>query len=175
MMPSMDGWWDGCMDDRTDGWMMGRMDGWRDGWMESFISSTTSFNICNLPGWHPTLRIPSLFTLPHYPNPLSTALHYYPTSTLIWSHSYTTHPWELAVTLQGRGSYSPTLTKSISNGVQYVILHSTIGRRKVKMCRFGSGKWFWLNIIEHFEVAGKRRNNTVHLLYSFLYERVKVE
>jgi hypothetical protein len=64
----------------------------------------------NLAGLHPTLRSLSLFTLPPLLKPSFTALHYYPTSTLIWSHSYTTHPWELAITLQGRGSYSPMLT-----------------------------------------------------------------
>jgi hypothetical protein len=34
------------MYDAIHGWMTGRMDGW----MESFISSTTSFTICNVVG-----------------------------------------------------------------------------------------------------------------------------
>ncbi len=38
-------------------------------------------------------------------------------------------------------------TKSISSGSQYVILKSKIGWRKVKLCWFGSGKWFWLSIM----------------------------
>ncbi len=54
-------------------------------------------------------------------------------------------------------------SKSISNGVQYVILHSTIGWTNSNICRFDSGKWFWLSIIAHVAVAGKRRSNTVHL------------
>ncbi len=35
----------GCSD-AIHGWMTGRMDDGTDGWIESFISSTTSFNIC---------------------------------------------------------------------------------------------------------------------------------
>jgi len=34
-------------------------------------------------------------------------------------------------------------TKSIFSGAQYMILHIKIGWRKVKTCRFGSGKWFF--------------------------------
>jgi hypothetical protein len=36
---------------------------------------------------------------------------------------------------------------SIPSGAQYVILHSKNRRRKSNMCRFDSGKWFWLSII----------------------------
>jgi hypothetical protein len=36
--------------------------------------------------------------------------------------------------------YSKQIHKSISSSVHYVILHSTIGWRKVKMCQFSSGK-----------------------------------
>jgi hypothetical protein len=30
-------------------------------------------------------------------------------------------------------------------------------------CRFGSGKWFWLSIIAHVAVAGKRLSSAMHL------------
>jgi hypothetical protein len=53
---------------------------------------------------------------------------------------------------------------SISSGARYVILHSKIGWRKSKVCRFGSGKWFWLCIIASVVVAGERGNSsTVHM------------
>jgi len=53
------------------------------------------------------------------------------------------------------------ISSSISSGDQYVILHTKIGWRKVKMCRFGSGKWFWLSISGQFMVARKKRCNAV--------------
>jgi hypothetical protein len=53
------------------------------------------------------------------------------------------------------------LPKSISCGAQYVILHSEIGWRKVKTCRFGSRQLFWLCIIAHFRAACERCNNVV--------------
>jgi hypothetical protein len=37
----------------------------------------------------------------------------------------------------------------MSSGAPYVILQSK-GWRKVKICRFCSGKWFWLSIIAKF-------------------------
>ncbi len=37
----------------------------------------------------------------------------------------------------------------------YVIMHSTIGWRKIKTCQFGSRKWFWLSIIAEFAVPTK--------------------
>jgi len=54
-------------------------------------------------------------------------------------------------------------SSSISSGAQYVILHSKIGWRKSKVCRFGSGKWFWLCIIASVVVAGERGRSTVHM------------
>jgi len=50
-------------------------------------------------------------------------------------------------------------SRSSSSGARYMILQSKIGWRKVKMCRFGSGKWFWQGIIGHFVVAGKCHSN----------------
>jgi hypothetical protein len=44
-----------------------------------------------------------------------------------------------------------------------VTLHSKIKLRKVKICWFGSGKWFWLSKIAGYAVAGKRHTNPVHL------------
>jgi hypothetical protein len=40
----------------------------------------------------------------------------------------------------------------------YVIMHSKIGWRKVKICQFGSGKWIWLSIIGQFAVPAKSCN-----------------
>jgi hypothetical protein len=40
--------------------------------------------------------------------------------------------------------------KSISSCAPYVILESKIGWREVKMCQFGSRKWFYLSIIVEF-------------------------
>jgi hypothetical protein len=37
---------------------------------------------------------------------------------------------------------------NISSSAQQIILHSKCRGRKVKICWFGSGKWFWLSIIE---------------------------
>jgi hypothetical protein len=59
---------------------------------------------------------------------------------------------------------SSSHSKSISNAAHYVILHSTIGWRKIKMCGFRSGNCFWLSIItQSITVAGKRRSTGVHL------------
>jgi hypothetical protein len=44
-----------------------------------------------------------------------------------------------------------------------MIVHSKIGRRKVKACRFGLGKWFSLTLIGEFASAGKMRSNIIHL------------
>jgi hypothetical protein len=52
--------------------------------------------------------------------------------------------WKL---LQSKWSYP--FAYRISRGAQYVILHSTIRWRKVKICWFGSGKWFWLCLMVH--------------------------
>ncbi len=52
--------------------------------------------------------------------------------------------------------FSSSHCKSISNGTHYAILHSKIGWRKTKICQFRSGKCFWLSIITHSAVAGKR-------------------
>jgi hypothetical protein len=54
-------------------------------------------------------------------------------------------------------------TLSISSSAQYVILHNKISWRKVKICRFGSRKWFWLCLIAQFAVPVKRPSNVVHL------------
>jgi hypothetical protein len=35
----------------------------------------------------------------------------------------------------------------LSSAQQIILLHSKCRGRKVKICRFGSGKWFWLSII----------------------------
>jgi hypothetical protein len=51
----------------------------------------------------------------------------------------------------------------MASGAQYVILQSRIRRRKVKICRLGSGKWFSISIVAKFGVAGKRRGMVVHL------------
>jgi hypothetical protein len=55
------------------------------------------------------------------------------------------------------------LCKSISSGARYVILHSKIRWRKSNLCRFGSGKWFWLRIIVQVALAGKTLSNNVRL------------
>ncbi len=56
-----------------------------------------------------------------------------------------------------------SVTKSISSAAQCVTLHNKIGGRKVKICWFGSRKWFWLCIIEQFTMASKSWTNAVHL------------
>ncbi len=64
----------------------------------------------------------------------------------------------------GRGSYFPLLCVGnySQNGhfhllrgsrevlSMYVILQSTIGWRKVKICWFNSGNWFWLCLMVHY-------------------------
>jgi len=45
------------------------------------------------------------------------------------------------------------------------LLHITIARRKVKMCGFSSGNWFFFCCrFAQFAETGKRRNTAVHLL-----------
>jgi hypothetical protein len=44
-----------------------------------------------------------------------------------------------------------SLKKSISSGSQYVMMQSKIRCRKVKLCRFGSGKWFWLSMVQRLQ------------------------
>jgi hypothetical protein len=38
-----------------------------------------------------------------------------------------------------------------------------VDEEKTKMCRFGSGNWFWLSIIAEFAVAGEWHSSAVHL------------
>jgi hypothetical protein len=39
-----------------------------------------------------------------------------------------------------------------------------VDEEKTKMCRFGSGNWFWLSIIAEFAVAGEwHSSSAVHL------------
>ncbi len=56
------------------------------------------------------------------------------------------------------------IPKSIPTGAQYVTLHIKIKRRKMKIYRFNSGKWFCSCICAPFAEAGKRRSKVVHLL-----------
>jgi hypothetical protein len=55
-----------------------------------------------------------------------------------------------------------------------VILRSKIGLKKVKICRFESGKWFWLSRFAHFVVARKRCTNAVHMIRSGLLSGLKL-
>ncbi len=59
--------------------------------------------------------------------------------------------------------------KSISSGAQYVIVHNKIGWRKILICQFCWGKWFWLSTLALFVVAGKRR----HITSAHMVKRVE--
>jgi len=71
----------------------------------------------------------------------------------------------LWVPVQCGGSPWPHRTStSISSGAQYIVLHGRSRGRKVKMCWFSSGKWFWLS--HHWREllgAGNGRSNILHL------------
>jgi hypothetical protein len=61
-------------------------------------------------------------------------------------------------------SVSGDALKSIPTGAQYETLKIKVGWRKVNICCFGSGKWFFSCIFVRFAEAGKKRSKAVHLL-----------
>jgi hypothetical protein len=55
-------------------------------------------------------------------------------------------------------------SKSIPISVQYVTLHIKIRWRKVNICQFGLGNWFFSCIFVQITKAGNKHNKTVHML-----------
>jgi hypothetical protein len=55
-------------------------------------------------------------------------------------------------------------SKGIPTSSRYVTLHIKIGWRKVNICRFGSGKWFFSCTFAQFAEAWKKHGKVAHLL-----------
>jgi hypothetical protein len=53
--------------------------------------------------------------------------------------------------------------KSIATGAQYVSPDTIMYCENLKICRFGSAKWFFCTKFVQLGMAGKRRNTMVHL------------
>ncbi len=64
--------------------------------------------------------------------------------------------------------------KSIFGVAHYVVVHSKIGLKNVKICWFDSGKWFWLSIFPRFVVAGGICSNADQKIRSGLESGLKM-
>jgi len=64
--------------------------------------------------------------------------------------------------------------KSMPTGAQYMTLHSKSGWRKVNICQFGPGKWFFSCIVAQFDEPGKGKQSSAPLQKSSKYDLTSV-